>query len=71
MCSPKTASRGEYFFGFGTVDLVDARTGVVKKGAEINPGAIIVNHEIIDTEGARNTTITHEGAHSYLDYWYE
>jgi len=67
---PENGVQGEYFFGFGTADLVDTRTGVVKKGAEINPGAIIVNHEIIDTEGARNTTITHEGVHSYLDYWY-
>lgn len=67
---PENGVQGEYFFGFGTADLIDPKTGVVKKGAEINPGAIIVNHEIIDTEGTRNTTITHEGAHCYLDYWY-
>ena len=67
---PENGVQGEYFFGFGTADLIDPGTGIVTKGAEINPGAIIVNHEIIDTEGTKNTTITHEGAHSYLDYWY-
>ena len=67
---PENGVQGEYFFGFGTADLIDPRTGIVTKGAEINPGAIIVNYEIIDTEGTKNTTITHEGSHSYLDYWY-
>ena len=67
---PENGVLGEYFFGFGTADLVDTKTGKVTKGAEINPGAIIINYEIVETEGARNTTITHEGAHSYLDYWY-
>ena len=67
---PENGVLGEYFFGFGTADLVNAETGEVTEDAEINPGAIIINFDIIETEGTRNTTITHEGTHSYLDYWY-
>jgi len=67
---PENGVLGEFFFGFGTADIINPESGEVTKGAEINPGAIIINHEIYESEGSRNTTITHEGAHSYLDYWY-
>lgn len=69
---------GEYFFHFGTADIIKPDTGEVIRDAEINPGSIIIAKDTLQakgdtpttTEGARNTTITHEGVHHFFGRYY-
>ena len=64
---------GEYFFTFGTSDIIDTKTGVVRT-ADINPGTIVIDQHVLAADGTtdnatigiRNSTITHEGVHKYL-----
>lgn len=67
---PDNGVLGEYFFSFGTADVLDAATGEVNKDSEINPGTIVINRDILDSVGKRNTTLTHEGLHHYFDQYY-
>ena len=62
---PENGALGEYFFGFGTANIVDPITGIIRK-RDINPGSIVLNLEIIGSKGTRNSTSAHEGTHSYL-----
>ena len=62
---PEDGALGEYFFGFGTADVIDSDTGEVFE-ADINPGTVIINHKILSQPGMRNSTIAHEGSHKFL-----
>lgn len=59
---------GEFFFGFGIADTVDEK-GNVHKNDKINAGTVIVSHSF-QSEGIKNTTLTHEGVHKYLGIYY-
>lgn len=39
---PENGALGEYFFGFGTADIVDPITGIIRK-RDIDPGSIVLN----------------------------
>ena len=56
---------GEYFFSFGSAELIDAESGKIRR-EDIDPGTIILNQELIRTRGIRNSTVAHEGTHAYL-----
>lgn len=66
---PENGALGEYFFGFGTADIVDPITGIIRK-RDIDPGSIVLNYEIIGSRGTRNSTSAHEGTHSYLGHFF-
>ena len=66
---PENGALGEYFFGFGTADIVDPITGIIRK-RDIDPGFIVLNYEIIGSRGTRNSTSAHEGTHSYLGHFF-
>lgn len=66
---PENGALGEYFFGFGTADIVDPITGIIRK-RDIDPGSIVLNYEIIGSRGTRNSTSSHEGTHSYLGHFF-
>lgn len=57
---------GEFFFHFGTADLVDERSGLVRKDAEINPGTILLNRKLGARPAMLRSTLTHELIHSEL-----
>lgn len=62
---PENGAMGEYFFGFGTADLIDKESGEVRR-ENINPGTIILNPVMTNTRGTLNSTLAHEGTHAYL-----
>ena len=66
---PENGALGEYFFGFGTADVVDEITGEVRNDY-INPGTIIVNQELTGTRRILNSTLAHEGTHAFLGRWF-
>ena len=66
---PENGALGEYFFGFGTADIVDPITGIIRK-RDIDPGSIVLNYEIIGSRETRNSTSAHEGTHSYLGHFF-
>lgn len=45
------------------------KSGDVAK-RDINPGTIVLNYEILNSPGTRNSTMTHEGTHSYLGHFF-
>lgn len=65
-CFPENGVLGEYFFGFGTVETQDAKTGGITS-SDINPGTVVLNRSILRSDGSRCTTLAHEGTHHYLD----
>ena len=66
---PENGALGEYFFGFGTADIVNQKSGDVAK-KDINPGTIILNNEILHAAGTRNSTTAHEGTHGFLGHYF-
>ena len=66
---PENGALGEYFFGFGTASIMAEKTGNVRR-RDIDPGTIVLNHEIMQKTGARNSTTAHEGTHSLLGRWF-
>ena len=62
---PEEGALGEYFFSFGTAVIIDPETGEPRK-RDINPGTVIINRELADKPGQRNSTVAHEGAHKYF-----
>ena len=66
---PENGALGEYFFGFGTADLVDPDTGE-ERNEYINPGTIVINRELLDSPRTLRSTMAHEGTHSYLGRWF-
>lgn len=62
---PENGALGEYFFGFGSALIVKDKSGDVAK-RDINPGTIVLNFEILNAPGTKNSTMTHEGTHSFL-----
>lgn len=57
---------GEFYFHFGTADLVDEKTGLVRKDAEIDPGTILLNRNLYARPAELRSTLTHEQIHSEL-----
>ena len=62
---PENGALGEYFFSFGTAETVDEETGEIVQ-SDINPGALLLNRDIPDHGGIRNSTLAHEASHSFL-----
>ena len=62
---PDDGALGEYFFGFGTADIIDPETGKTRN-SDINPGTIVINKQLMDQRGQKNTTVAHECTHRYL-----
>ena len=60
---------GEYFFSFGTADIVDPKSGKVTI-TEINPGTIVLNREIAGDAAKRKSTLMHELIHHYLGHYF-
>ena len=56
---------GEYFFGFGTAEIIDPETEKPRE-RDINPGTIVINRKLMYQRGQRNTTLAHEGTHRYF-----
>ena len=56
---------GEYFFGFGTAEIIDPETEKPRERG-INPGTIVINRKLMYQRGQRNTTLAHEGTHRYF-----
>lgn len=66
---PENGALGEYFFSFGTADVLDENTGEIRR-ENINPGAIILNRSVKDSLALRNSTLAHEGTHAYLGRYF-
>ena len=66
---PENGALGEYFFGFGTADIVDQKTGMVRN-ERIDPGTIILNWELTKYAGMMNSTLAHEATHAFLGQWF-
>ena len=66
---PENGALGEYFFGFGTADIVDHRTGEIRN-EKIAPGTIILNWELTKSAGIMNSTLAHEATHAFLGKWF-
>ena len=66
---PENGALGEYFFSFGTADVIDAESGEVRS-ENINPGAIILNRDVKDFPVLRRSTLAHEGTHAYLGKYF-
>ena len=62
---PENGALGEYFFSFGTAETIDEETGEIVQ-SDINPGTILLNRDIPDHGGIRNSTLAHEASHSFL-----
>ena len=66
---PENGALGEYFFGFGTADIVDQKAGMVRN-ERIDPGTIILNWELTKYAGMMNSTLAHEATHAFLGQWF-
>ena len=66
---PENGTLGEYFFGFGTADIIDEKTGSVNN-EYIDPGTIILNREMTKSPGIQNSTLAHEATHAFLGRWF-
>ncbi len=66
---PENGTLGEYFFGFGTADIIDEKTGSVNN-EYIDPGTIILNREMTKSPGIHNSTLAHEATHAFLGRWF-
>lgn len=66
---PENGALGEYFFGFGTADVVDEKTGNVHR-QDINPGTIILNQDVRNIRSMKNSTLAHEATHYYLGMFF-
>ena len=66
---PENGALGEYFFGFGTADVVDEKTGSVYQ-QDINPGTIILNQAVRNSRSMKNSTLAHEATHYYLGMFF-
>ena len=53
---PENGALGEYFFGFGTAEVLDEKTGNVRR-QDINPGTIVLNLEVRDSRSMKNSTL--------------
>lgn len=62
---PEEGVLGEYFFGFGNAVLVDPGTGETEE-SNVDPGTIVVNHQILKTPGSFHSTLAHEGSHKFF-----
>ena len=62
---PENGALGEYFFSFGTSDILVEETGEILRG-DIDPGTIILNQDVRDSRSMKNSTLAHEGTHHYL-----
>ena len=75
---PEKSTVGEYFFHFGTADVVHTDTGEILHDAEIGPGTILIDRDTFlanhanqtATEGTRNVTLVHEGVHHVFGQLY-
>jgi len=67
---PENGTLGEYFFNFGTADVINPETGAIVRGEKINPGTVIINKDIANTRGAFNSSVTHEMTHSVFGMWF-
>ena len=66
---PENGALGEYFFGFGTAEVLDEKTGNVRR-QDINPGTIVMNMEVRDSRSMKNSTLAHEATHYYLGMYF-
>ena len=62
---PEEGVLGEYFFSYGTAEIVNPKTGRVTT-VEIQPGTIVLNILIANDRAKRNSTLLHELIHHYL-----
>ena len=62
---PENGALGEYFFSFSAAETIDEETGEIVQ-SDINPGTILLNRDIPDHGGIRNSTLAHEASHSFL-----
>ncbi len=60
---------GEYFFGFGSLDLIDEKSGRIVR-RDIKPGAIILNRTACTSPEMRRSILAHEWTHSYLGRYF-
>lgn len=66
---PENGALGEYFFGFGTADVLDEKSGNIHR-QDINPGTIVLNQEVRNSRSMRNSTLAHEATHYYLGMYF-
>lgn len=62
---PEENVLGEYFFSYGTAEIVKPKTGSITT-VEINPGTIVLNILIAEDKAKRKSTLLHELIHHYL-----
>lgn len=66
---PENGALGEYFFSFGSANVLDEKSGEIRR-ENINPGAVILNQNVKESPALRNSTLAHEGTHAYLGKYF-
>ena len=66
---PEEGVLGEFFFGFGSADIVNENSGERRRD-NVDPGSILLNIQVKESPSLRKSTLAHEGTHAYLGKYF-